>query len=180
MLIDRDNSALLVIDVQTRLLNLLPDWQRLLDNTIWLVQVAQKLKTPVMASEQYPQGLGPTHAALRTFLPDEAVAAKAHFSCTAAQCLTGLPGAERRQIILCGMEAHVCVMQTALELRWQGREVFVVGDVIGSRNPADRDFAIARMRAHGIEIVTREMVAFEWMRQAGTDEFREISKNFLR
>ena len=177
---DRDNSALLVIDVQTRLLNLLPDWQRLLAHTVWLVKAAQKFNVPVMASEQYPQGLGPAHADLRALLPDDAVAAKAHFSCAAAQCLPGLPGSERRQIILCGMEAHVCVLQTALDLHEQGKEVFVVGDVIGSRNPIDRDFAIERIRTHGIEIVTREMVVFEWMKQAGTDEFRDISKNFLR
>jgi nicotinamidase-related amidase len=180
MLIDRDNSALLVVDVQERLLPHIHDWQRLLDNVIWLVRVAQRLGVPVMASEQYPKGIGATQADLRALLPDGAVAEKMHFSCAAAQCLSGLPGAERRQLVVCGIESHVCVLQSVLELRGQGREVFVVADAVSSRDPANRDLALARMRSHGIEIVAREMVAFEWLKRAGTDEFRGVSAAFLR
>lgn len=180
MLIDRDNSALLVVDVQERLLPHIHDWQRLLDNVIWLVRVAQRLGVPVMASEQYPKGIGATHADLRALLPDSAVVEKLHFSCAAARCLTGLPGAGRRQIVMCGIESHVCVLQSALELRAEGKEVFVVADAVSSRDPANRDLALARMSGHGIEIVAREMVAFEWLKRAGTDEFREVSAAFLR
>ncbi|MBI4755162.1 MAG: hydrolase [Betaproteobacteria bacterium] len=180
MLIDRDHSALLVVDVQERLLPHVHDWQRLLANVVWLVQVAQRLDVPVLASEQYPKGIGPTHAEVRALLPVGSVAEKLHFSCAAAQCLTGLPGAQRRQLVICGIESHVCVLQTALELRWQGREVFVVADAVSSRDPSSREFALARMRAHGVELVTREMVAFEWLRKAGTNEFREISSTFLK
>jgi nicotinamidase-related amidase len=180
MLLDRENSSLLVIDMQERLLPAIEDWQRILDNVMWLVRVAQLLKVPVLASEQYPKGLGHTHADLRTLLPAGGIADKAHFSCVAADCLDGMSGSERRQIVICGVEAHVCVLQTALELRWQGKEVFVVADAVGSRNLADRDLALARMRGHGIEIVSREMVAFEWLRRAGTAEFRQISSEFLR
>lgn len=180
MLIDRDHSALLVVDVQERLLPHIHDWQRLLANVVWLVQVAQSMDVPVMASEQYPKGIGPTHADVRALLPAGSIAEKLHFSCAAARCLPGLAGAERRQVVICGIESHVCVLQTALELRWQGREVFVVADAVASRDPASREFALARMRAHGVELVTREMVAFEWLRQAGTAEFREISNSFLK
>ncbi len=180
MLIDRDNSALLVVDVQERLLPHIHDWQRLLDNVIWLVRVAQHLRVPVMASEQYPKGIGATHADLRVLLPAGAVAEKVHFSCAAAQCLGGLPGAERRQIVMCGIESHVCVLQSALDLRAQGKEVFVVADAVSSRDAANRELALARMRSHGVEIVAREMVAFEWLKRAGTDEFRAVSAAYLR
>lgn len=180
MLIDRDNSALLVVDVQERLLPHMHDWQRLLDNVLWMVRVAQRLSVPVMASEQYPKGIGSTHSALRALLPQGAVAEKLHFSCAAAGCLAGLPGNERRQLIVCGIESHVCVLQTVLGLRAQGREVFVVADAVGSRDPANRELALARMRAHRAEVVSREMVAFEWLEQSGSAEFREVSTAFLR
>lgn len=180
MLMNADASSLLVVDVQDRLLHHVHGWQKLLNNVIWLVRVAKRIGVPVMVSEQYPKGLGHTNAQLAAELPPGVVAEKVHFSCAAAQCLPGLPGAERPQVIVCGMEAHVCVQQTALELRWQGKDVFVVADSVGSRDPFDRDLALQRMGEHGIEIVSREMVAFEWLRQAGTPLFKQISLEFLR
>ena len=180
MLIDRNNSVLLVVDVQDKLLSLTRDWQRVLDNCRWLVQVAQRLSVPVMATEQYPKGLGHTHEDLLSLLPEGAVGEKLAFSCAAAGCLPDLPGGERHQVVICGMEAHVCVLQTALELRWQGRQVLVVADAVTSRSDPDKELALKRMAAHGVEIVTREMVAFEWLRKSGTPEFKDISLNFLR
>jgi nicotinamidase-related amidase len=180
MLMNAENSSLLVVDVQDRLLHHIHGWQELLSNVIWLVRVAKRIGVPVMATEQYPKGLGHTNAQLAGELPPGAVAEKIHFSCASAQCLPGLPGAQRPQVIVCGMESHVCVQQTALELRWQGKQVFVVADSVGSRDPADKELALQRMRGHGIEIVSREMVAFEWLRQAGTPVFKEISLEFLR
>jgi nicotinamidase-related amidase len=180
MLMSAGSSSLLVVDVQERLLHHVHGWQQLLGNVTWLVRMAKRVGVPVMATEQYPKGLGHTNSELAKELPPGAVAQKVHFSCASAQCLTGLSGAERAQVIVCGMEAHVCVQQTALELCWQGKQVFVVADSVGSRNPADKDLALQRMRGHGIEIVSREMVAFEWLRQAGTPLFKEISLEFLR
>ncbi|MDP2821406.1 MAG: hydrolase [Sulfuritalea sp.] len=175
-----DDAALLVIDVQERLLSHIHDWQNLLDNVTWLVGLAQKIGVPVMATEQYPKGLGHTVPELAGMLPVGGIAEKLHFSCAAAGCLPGLPGGERRQVVVCGIESHVCVLQTVLDLRGQGREVFVVADAVASRNPADRTLALERMREHGAEVVSREMVAFEWLRQAGTPLFREVSAAFLR
>jgi nicotinamidase-related amidase len=180
MLMKADDSTLLVVDMQGKLLTLVDDWQRILDNVMWLTRVAQKIGVPVMATEQYPQGLGQTQPDLLALFPSGSVAEKNHFSCVAANCLHGLPGAERRQVVVCGIESHVCVMQTALDLRWAGKDVFVVADAVSSRNPDDKHFALERMRHHGIEIVTREMACFEWLHQAGTDLFRDISRNFLR
>ena len=180
MLIQRERSALLVIDIQERLLPHIHEGQAVLDHAVWLVKVAQRLGVPVMVSEQYPKGIGPTVAVLRGLTSPEQVAEKLHFSCVAAKCLDGLPGAERPQVVVAGTESHVCVLQTVLDLRAQGREVFVVAEAVGSRKPSDKELALARMRAHGAEIVSREMVAFEWLRQAGSDEFRAISREFLR
>jgi nicotinamidase-related amidase len=180
VLIEREHSALLVVDIQERLLPHIHEGERVLENAVWLVQVAQRLGVPVMLSEQYPKGIGHTVAVLRGLTSPAAIADKLHFSCVAAQCLKSLPGADRRQVVMCGIESHVCVLQTALDLKREGREVFVVAEAVGSRRPADRELALARLRDHGVEIVSREMVAFEWLKQAGTELFREISREFLR
>lgn len=180
MLMDRAASALLVVDIQDRLLPHIHDWQQLLENALWLVRVAQRLGVPVMASEQYPKGLGHTHPELLALLPGDAVGDKLHFSCAASGCLDDLVGAERRQLVVCGIESHVCVLQTVLDLCAGPREVFVVADAVSSRRPQDRELALARMHDAGARIVSREMVAFEWLRQAGTDEFRALSRDFLR
>ena len=180
MLMNRDQSALLVIDIQERLLPHIHEGQAVLDNAVWLVKLAQRLGVPVMVSEQYPKGIGHTVAVLRGLTLPEAVAEKLHFSCVAAKCLDGLSGSERLQVVVAGTESHVCVLQTVLDLRAQGKEVFVVAEAVGSRKPSDKELALARMRSHGIHIVSREMVAFEWLRQAGSDEFREISREFLK
>lgn len=180
MLIERDRSVLLVVDIQERLLPHIHEGQAVLDNAVWLVKVAQRLGVPAMVSEQYPKGIGPTVAVLRGLTFPEQVGEKLHFSCVAAKCLERLPGAERPQVVVVGTESHVCVLQTVLDLREQGKEVFVVAEAVGSRKPSDKELALARMRSHGIHIVSREMVAFEWLKQAGTDEFREISRQFLK
>ncbi|MBL8470311.1 MAG: hydrolase [Rhodocyclaceae bacterium] len=179
MLMDRNQSLLLLIDLQERLLPHIDDWQRVLDNSIWLLQVAQKLGVPVLASEQYPKGLGHTHAELAALLPAKSIVTKEHFSCVAAACLPAT-GTERAQVVLAGVESHVCVLQTALELIGPERQVFVVDDAVGSREARSKELALERMRSYGVEIVSREMVAFEWLRRAGTDEFRTVSKEFLR
>jgi len=180
MLLRASDSTLLVIDVQERLLPAIHGGEDVLRNVEWMVRVAGRLDVPVLATEQYPQGLGPTHPELAALLPAGAVAAKTHFSGVAAGCLADRPAFARRQLVLCGVEAHVCVLQTALELRALGREVYVVDEAVGSRREADRALALARLRAHGVDVVSREMAAFEWLHAAGTPRFRELSREFLR
>lgn len=180
MLISAKDSVLLVVDVQTRLLPHMQRAEEVLSACRWLVQVARRLEVPVMASEQYPQGLGPTHPDLAALLAPAEIRTKMSFSCVGDSCLDGLPGAERPQVVLCGIESHVCVLQTALDLRWQGKQVFVVAEAVSSRLESSRDLAFARMRAHGVEVVNGEMVAFEWLRRAGTETFKALSKEFLR
>jgi len=180
MLMNAAASTLLVIDVQERLLPHIDHWQRLLENIQWLVKVAQKIGVPAIATEQYPQGIGHTHADVAALLPAGATVEKIHFSCVAGACLAPQAAAEREQMVVCGIESHVCVLQTVLDLKRSGKDVFVVEDAVGSRRPSDKALALERMRAHGIEIVSREMVAFEWLHQAGTPLFREVSRDFLK
>lgn len=181
MLIRSERSLLLVVDIQDRLMAAIPEAPAMMANTAWMLRLAARLQVPVLASEQYPQGLGPTVAALRELLPGDAVMVKTFFSCAAEPaCRARLDACGRDQILLAGAEAHVCVLQTALGLLAAGKEVYVLADCIASRYARDAELAIARLRAEGARIISREMVAFEWLEQAGTDRFREISREFLK
>jgi nicotinamidase-related amidase len=180
MLIDTDRSVLLVVDVQEKLLPVIHERDAVLANVTWLVRVALHLGVPVAATEQYPKGLGATEKSVRTLLPEGCVASKNHFSAVAAKCLGTLPGADRAQVVVVGLETHICVLQTALELLEEGREVYVVADCTSSRREQDARMALLRMQQEGARIVTREMVVYEWLGEAGTPLFREIAKEFLR
>ena len=180
MLIDARDSALLVVDVQGKLVPAIAGWQSLLDQIVWLIRVARRLEIPVLACEQYPQGLGPTHPAVAAELPAGCIASKLHFSAVAGACHGLDQAGGRGQYVVCGMETHVCVLQTVMELLEGGRQVFVVDEAVGSRRDADKALALQRMRDAGVAIVSREMVAFEWLRRADSDVFRELSRAFLR
>ncbi len=180
MLIDARRSVLLVIDMQEKLLPAIHEHERVIANVTWLIRAAQKIGVPVAASEHYPKGLGHTAKAIRALLPEGALGTKNHFSGVAAQCLSRLPGADRPQVVVIGVEAHVCLLQTSLELLEEGKEIYVVADCVGSRRDYDRDVALARLRQEGARIVTREMVVFEWLGEAATPLFDEISREFLR
>lgn len=181
MLMRAETSCLLVVDFQERLMPAVHQTDQVVANGVWLIQIAQRLGVPVMASEQYPRGLGHTVMAIRELLPAEAFMEKTHFSCAAElECMRRIDLLGRSQVVLVGAEAHVCVLQTALDLKMAGKEVYLVADGVSSRSPRDAELALERMRAEGVRVVSREMVAFEWLHQAGTDRFREISRDFLR
>lgn len=181
MLIDAQDSCLLVVDVQERLVPAIHDGERVVRNTAWLMQIARELAVPVLMSEQYPRGLGHTVTELRGLVPADEVMEKIHFSCAAApECMPRIAATGRSQVVVAGIEAHVCVLQTALGLVAGGHQVYVVADAVSSRRAEDVELALARMRADGVRIVCREMVAFEWLHRAGTDPFRDVSRRFLR
>lgn len=180
MRINRLDSLLLVIDLQARLLPAIDDGEAVLAQATWLVDVAQTIGIPVLATEQYTKGLGLTEAGLRARLPTGAILEKSHFSAVAAGILQQAKEAERQQWIVVGVETHVCVLQTVLELLECERRVFVVEEAVGSRRTQDKTMALQRMRQNGAEIVTREMVAFEWLGQANTPLFRNVQKRFIR
>lgn len=180
MLIDVDRSLLLAVDLQVKLVPALANHEAVVANSAWLIRLAQKLGVPAAATEHYPKGLGPLVPAIRSLLGADAVVTKTQFSLVAAGCMTQLPGNDRAQIVLIGAEAHVCVLQSALELLEEGKEVYVVADCIASRRPEDREVAMTRMRDEGVRVVTREMVAFEWLSQSGTPLFREVISGFFK
>lgn len=176
MLLSHERSTLVVVDVQERLAPAVHAHDRVIRNTGILLDSARALGVPVLVSEQYPKGLGPTVPALRDKLDGAAVVEKIHFGCAGEpEFLRRLDALDREQIVLCGMEAHVCVLQTALGLRALGRTVYLVADATSSRVPANAELGIARMRGAGVEIVSTEMVVFEWLHRAGTPAFKTLS-----
>lgn len=180
MKIERDNAVLLVVDMQDKVLNLVPDHAAIRERCQWLAGLARDLGLPVLASEHYARGLGPVTPALHALVGDGQIVQKSYFSCLEDGCLGARDELRRRQWIVCGIEAHACVMLTALDLRAAGKDVFVVTDAIASRGAEDKQRAIERMAAAGVVPVTREMVLFETLRKAGTPEFKEMSKKYLQ
>jgi nicotinamidase-related amidase len=165
------DSALVVIDIQERLASVMPARESVVRATGILLQAAARLEIPVWFSEQYPKGLGSTVAEIAAVLPEGARRIeKTCFSAGGELPLT------RPQVVLAGMEAHVCVLQTALELAAAGREVFVVADAICSRTEANHANALARLQGAGVVVTNSESVVFEWLRDAGNEHFRAISK----
>jgi nicotinamidase-related amidase len=178
MLIARDQSSLLVVDVQEKLAPAVSGRERVIRNAAILMKGAAQLGVPVLVSEQYPRGLGHTVAELAGLAPADAILAKTHFSCAAAPefrlRLEGLFASGRGQVVICGMETHVCVLQTALLMKEGGFAPVVVADAASSRTQANHEAGLARLVENGVEVATTEMVLFEWLRRAATHEFREI------
>lgn len=182
MLLSCENSCLLLIDVQEKLLPAVADHALLLHNCEWLLQLAQALAVPIAVSEQYPQGLGPLVATLKQHLSQATrFLQKTHFACTQEPgAFAALEALGREQYVLVGIETHVCVLQTALDLSNRGKEVFVVADAVGSRAAQDKQIALARLQAWGVQIVTKEMVFFEWLRDAAHAQFKTLSQRFMK
>lgn len=180
MRIKATDSTLLIVDIQERLFPVILDAAAMAEHTAWLQQVAKRVGVPVLLTEQYSKGLGQTIATLRDGVEDSAILEKLDFSAAGDGELFKRPGGERRQFVVCGCETHVCVLQTVLELLEAGRQVFVVEEAVTSRTPANKQLALARMRQAGAQIVSGEMVAFEWMERAGTETFKEISRTLIR
>lgn len=181
MMLEKTNSCLMVIDVQSRLLPGIVDSEQLVKHCDALVELAQALDIPVHGTEQYPEGVGPTEPALKARVGEARFIGKTFFSCVdAPQFADTLQSITQDQVVICGMEAHACVLQSALSFKALGKQVFVVADAISSRHQRDTDMAIARMREEGIKIVTREMVGFEWLRRSDAEGFKLFSQKFLR
>lgn len=174
-LMSREASRLLVVDVQEKLLPTIAGAEKLVAKCRRLIEGAKLLSVPVFVTEQYPKGLGPTAAALAELVPDRP--AKLRFSC--AEVLQWGPAAEqadnRHQVVVCGMETHVCVLQTCLDLVALGYQVFVAADAVASRNEFDWKTALDRMASSGVIVCTMESVLFEWCSVAGSPEFKTMS-----
>jgi nicotinamidase-related amidase len=179
MLIGRDKSQLLIVDVQDKLLDAISRKDRVVQRCVRLVRAARLLGVPITVSEQYPQGLGPTVDPIRDAYANAGfIVDKAEFSCLKSdplrERLHELRRQGRPQVVIGGIEAHVCVLQTAIDLEAQGFEPFVVADATGSRSKVNRKLAISRLAKSGVDVVDSEMVLFEWLERAGTPEFKEL------
>ena len=180
MLLNKEDSILLLIDVQEKLTPAVLHSEAFVAQCEWLLRLARRMNVPILVSEQYSKGLGPTLETLRAHFNQEECVEKIHFSCMSdTNYVRRLKQFNKKQLVLIGIETHVCVLQTALEMKEQGFEVFVVVDAVSSRGELNLKYGLKRMKQEGVQLVTSEMVFFEWIRKAGTPEFKELSKEFL-
>ena len=181
MLMGPKNTVMLVIDVQEKLTPGIHQSKKLIENCEWLIKFAKLVGAPLLVTEQYPLGVGHTVEQLSQHLAGVPVAEKTVFSCVDAPECQALDFVNKYEnFILSGMETHVCIMQTALQLVDLKKNVFVVVDAVSSRNPEDTQYALQRMQQHGVVLVSKEMVGFEWLRDSKHPDFKEFSKNFLQ
>jgi len=173
-LMSRHDTALLVVDVQGKLITLIPEYRRIVWNIRRLIDGATIFGLPVAGTEQYPQGLGPTVPELASLLGD--IPAKTAFSC--GECGNLIRTWESRgvrKILLAGIEAHVCVSQTAHDLMAAGFRVYLAADAVGSRFENDYTTGLRRLESAGATITTTEAALFEWCERSGTPEFKQVS-----
>jgi nicotinamidase-related amidase len=174
--LDRARTAVVVVDVQERLCPAMPpeDLARLVKYVKALLGTARELSLPVLATEQYPKGLGHTLPALRELLPPPLE--KLHFSCGADAGFAAALGATgRRQVVLAGMETHVCVFQTARDLAEAGYEVFVCADAVTSRTGEHRQIGLSLCHEAGAVVTTAETAIFDLLGQCATPEFKAVA-----
>ena len=179
MLIDSSNSSLLLIDVQNKLFPKIYESKRLENVILDCLEVFYTLEIPIFFSEQYPKGLGLTiDQVLKKLLSYKAHKfEKTSFSCfpTSSSALPSFQIFESKQVILIGIETHICVLQTAMDLKVKGYEVFVIFEAVGSRKNHDKELAVKRMINNGIQIVTFEMMLFELLRDSKNKHFKNLS-----
>ena len=175
--LEAENCALLVIDIQEKLFPPIYERERLVRNSQLLIRLARILDVPIIASTQYAKGLGKTVSDVASLLPNGDIVDKLQFSCFGSDVfcslVKNLPG-NRNTMLLCGMETHICVMQTALAALRNGYLVHVASDAVSSRSEWNWKVGLERMRAAGAIISSTEMMIYELLRASGTPAFKEI------
>lgn len=179
MKISASTSTLLVIDIQERLLPKIDQAELVLRRAIWCVDLALAMDVPIVLTEHFPEKIGTTPAVLREKIKQDQILSKTYFSAMAEGELPAKLGA-RKQVIVVGTEAHVCVLQTVIDLIDNGYQVYLVSDGLGSRKNSDKELAMNRLQQLGAQIISCEMLAFEWLQKAGSTKFREILERFLK
>jgi len=180
-MISLQQSLVLSIDLQDSLLNLLPQPNGILDHCAWLYAVATRLQVPVLATLQYPEKLGLIATGLENAILPDATYAKRSFSAWQDEpAQQEMIATQKSQIIITGIETHVCVLQTCLDLLTANYHVFIVRDAIQSRHPLDDTLAIERMRQAGAIIVSKEMVFYEWLRSSQHPQFKQLNQDFIK
>lgn len=176
-ILNRDEAVLVVVDMQEAFRKYICDFDFLTKNISTLVQAAKLLEIPILVTEQYPRGLGTTVAELTAVLGGSQQFEKSCFSCCQYEPFSNaLTLSGRRQVVVAGIEAHVCVNQTVHDLLFTKYQVHVAADAVGSRFPLNKEVAMEKMRDSGAIISTVEMCIFEMLRESGTDVFKSIQK----
>lgn len=180
LLLTPNRSRLVVVDVQEKLFPSIYDCEQLLKNIRFLLDVAEILKVRTVLTEQYPKGLGSTVSELSGHPVIAARLEKVRFSAAAvlreSERFDAVASQEPAQVVLAGIETHICVQQTALDLVSQGIRVFLASDAVGSRHPNDHAQSLRRMESAGVIVTTAESIAFEWCEVAGTEQFKALSR----
>ena len=173
-LMNREDTALLVVDAQEKFLAVVPNSARIIWNIRRLIDAARVLGMPIAAMEQYPEKLGPLAPELKQRLGQ--VSSKLAFSaCQCGDVFKRWSDDGIFRVLVCGIETHVCIMQTALDLAANGFEPYVAVDASGTRHAIDHETALRRMESAGVVLTTTEAAMFEWCRVAGTPEFKQLS-----
>ncbi|MHC4119346.1 MAG: hydrolase [Planctomycetota bacterium] len=176
-MLDTENCCLAVVDVQGKLAQLMYAKKSLFKNIQILIQAAKILEIPILWCQQVPDALGPTIPEIAELLSGAEPINKSVFSCCGAdQFTTRLNESSRNQVLLCGIEAHICVYQTAADLLVKGFEVNVVADAVSSRTLDNKQIALSRLAAEGASVTSVEMALFELLRTAEHPKFRQVAK----
>jgi nicotinamidase-related amidase len=174
--LNADSTVLVLIDFQERLFPVMHEKEKLLRNVLKLIQGAKVLEIPLVLTEQYPRGLGATLPEIKELLPDIEPIEKVCFNCCDEEAFgRALEALERKQVLVAGIETHICVYQTAVALLRSGYEVQVVADCVSSRDPENKRASLFKMGTAGVGITTVEMALFELLKVARGDKFKRIN-----
>ncbi|OEH86180.1 hydrolase [Desulfuribacillus stibiiarsenatis] len=176
-MLSTQDTVLVVIDIQEKLVKAMKDQELLIQNVQKMIQGAQVLEIPIIALEQYPEGIGATVPEITALVPDWSAISKNCFNCGASEeFINTLTAYNRKQVLLVGIEAHICVYQTALDLKQRGYDVEVVIDAISSRTELNLELAIDKLSNKGIGVTSVEMSLFELLGKAEGEQFKKILK----
>ena len=182
-LIDAGNSFLIIIDIQEKLIKHIENKDDVVNSAIAAIDIFKNLNLPVLCSEQYPQGLGKTISQIDVLIEKLKVPKifKTSFSCCGSEeNIKTISSFKKKQVIICGIETHICVLQTAFDLKKNGYDVFVLTDGVGSRNKTDYKLGINRLSSAGISLINLEMMIFELTRDSKHDMFKYFSQKFVK
>jgi nicotinamidase-related amidase len=175
-MLELDDTILVVVDVQGKLATLMHEREMLFKNLSRLIEGAQVMGVPILLTEQYPKGLGETAPELKALMPNIKPIEKLSFSCMGEEAFVdALDDLEREQVLVAGIESHICVYQTVSDMLAEGFEVHCVADAISSRTKENREIGLARMKEDGAILTSTEMCLFELLKVAGTSTFKTIS-----
>jgi len=176
-MLELNNTILIIVDVQGRLAELMHDKDELFDNLRRLIEGAKALELPILVTEQNPAGLGPTRPEFATLMQGVRTISKFSFSCCGeAEFMKALQAAGKEQVLLAGIETHVCIYQTAMDLLAAGYEVHVVSDAVSSRKASNKAVGIQKMKDAGATLTSVEMALFELLRVAEGPKFKAVIK----